>query len=453
MNTPRRRETTLRTRFALAAGLLVLVVIGMVGATAYAVTSNQLHRQVDEGLDSRMAQLVQTIRRRPAGWTFGGRPDDLFSDRDAVVQLIYPDRSSVYRGITALPVADGDVALLERPGRIRRDTVGVDGTTYRTLSVMLSEEAVLKIGLNTEDTENAQDAIRTWFMVIGAIGFAMAGMVGWLFAARTARPIEDLAATVEQIATTQDLDHTIEPGGEAEISRLARSFNAMLLSLRTSRLRQQQLVQDASHELRTPLTSLRANTELLGRPDLNEADRAAILADMRAEIDELADLGSELNSLATDQRTTESPSTVDLADVAAEIAARAQRRTDGPVTVQIDTDGTTTVLARPMQLERAVQNLVDNAIKFGPAGSEVRLVVGNGRIAVHDRGPGIGDADKPFVFDRFYRAVGSRSLPGSGLGLSIVKQFADDNGATVFVDDDPSGGAVVGIDFGGGTAG
>ena len=450
MSIARRGAMTLRTRFAVAAGLLVLVVIGMVGVTAYAVTSNQLHRQIDESLDSRMSQVIQAIRRRPAaGLDFGGRGNELFSDRDAVVQVIRPDRSAVYRGVAALPVSDGDLDLLASPSRVRRDTVNVDGTTYRTLSwVLPTNDGVLKIGLNTEETENAQDAIRTWFMVIGAIGFVMAGMVGWLFAARTARPIEELAATVEQIAATQDLDHSIEPGGEAEISRLARSFNTMLASLRTSRLRQQQLVQDASHELRTPLTSLRANTELLERPGLSDADRTAILVDMRAEIDELADLSSELSSLATDQRTAESSARVDLADVAGEIASRAQRRTDGTVTVDFDADGTTTVLARPMQLERAVQNLVDNAIKFGPAGSDVRIVVGEGRIAVHDSGPGISDADKPFVFDRFYRAVGSRSLPGSGLGLSIVKQFADDNGATVFVADDPSGGAVVGIDFG-----
>lgn len=450
MNTVRRREMTLRTRFALAAGVLVLVVIGMVGVTAYAVTSNQLHRQVDESLDSRMSQLVQAIRRRPAaGLDFGGRGNELFSDRDAVVQVILPDRSAIYRGIAALPVDDGDLDLLTSPARVRRDTVSVDGTTYRTLSwVLPTNDGVLKIGLNTQDTENAQDAIRTWFLVIGAIGFVMAGMVGWLFAARTVQPIEDLAATVEQIAATQDLDHSIEPGGEAEISRLARSFNAMLASLRTSRQRQQQLVQDASHELRTPLTSLRANTELLERPNLTDDDRTAILADMRAEIDELADLSSELNSLATDQRIAESPARVDLAEVAGEIAARAQRRTDGTVTVEVDTERTTVVEARPMQLERAVQNLVDNAIKFSPAGSNVRIIVGESRIAVHDGGPGISDTDKPFVFDRFYRAVQSRSLPGSGLGLSIVKQFADDNGATVFVDDDPSGGAVVGLDFG-----
>lgn len=448
MTASTRTGMTLRTRFALAAGVLVLVVIGMVGVSAYAVTSSQLHRQIDDGLDSRMDQIMQAIRRRPAaGFDFGGRRDDLFSDRDAVVQLIYPDRSTVYRGVVALPVEDGDIGLLGQPGRIRRDTVTVDGTTYRTLSWTLpTNDGVLKIGLNTEDTENAQDAIRAWFMVIGAIGFAMAATVGWMFAARTVRPIEQLANSAEHIAATQDLDHSIEPGGEAEIGRLARSFNTMLATLRTSRLRQQQLVQDASHELRTPLTSLRANTELLGRADLPEAERAAILADMRAEIDELAALSSELNALATDQRAGEDPVRTDLVATASEIATRSQRRTEGRVLVE--SAGDCIVVTRPMQLERAVQNMVDNAIKFGPAGADVRIVVTPASIEVHDSGPGIGDADKPFVFDRFYRAVQSRSLPGSGLGLSIVKQFADDNGAVTYVRDGADGGAVVGIAFG-----
>jgi two-component system sensor histidine kinase MprB len=219
----------------------------------------------------------------------------------------------------------------------------------------------------------------------------------------------------------------------------------MLEALRGSVARQRQLVQDASHELRTPLTSLRANTELLERGQLSDADRSSILADMRAEVDELADLSAELSALAIDNRTTEEPVSIDLSDIAQEIAVRASRRSGSPVTVHA-TPGTT-VIARPNQLERALSNLVDNAIKFTNDSSEIEIHVGSFRVEVRDKGPGIADVDKPLVFDRFYRATATRSMPGSGLGLSIVSQFATDHNASAYVLDNAGGGAIVGLQF------
>jgi two-component system sensor histidine kinase MprB len=209
--------------------------------------------------------------------------------------------------------------------------------------------------------------------------------------------------------------------------------------------RQRQLVQDASHELRTPLTSLRANSELLERASVSDADRAAILADMRAEIDELTALSTELSALAIDQKAAESPIDIDLGVVADEIATRAARRGGTAVSVHVTDD--VMVQARPHQLERAISNLVDNAIKFSGGTSEVEIHVGSKRVEVRDHGPGINDEDKPHVFDRFYRATATRSMPGSGLGLSIVSQFAEDHNASAYVLDNVGGGAIVGIQF------
>lgn len=111
------------------------------------------------------------------------------------------------------------------------------------------------------------------------------------------------------------------------------------------------------------------------------------------------------------------------------------------------TIGNTQVTARLHQLERPVGNLVDNAIKFSPSGSDVAIIINDGRIVVQDNGPGIATADKPHVFDRLYRATATKSLPGSGLGLAIVAQFAEDNGIATIVEDAPNGGAVVGLQF------
>jgi two-component system sensor histidine kinase MprB len=94
-----------------------------------------------------------------------------------------------------------------------------------------------------------------------------------------------------------------------------------------------------------------------------------------------------------------------------------------------------------------VSNLVDNAIKFTNDGSEIEIHVGSFRVEVRDKGIGIADDDKPLVFDRFYRATATRSMPGSGLGLSIVSQFATDHNANAYVLDNAGGGAIVGLQF------
>ena len=219
----------------------------------------------------------------------------------------------------------------------------------------------------------------------------------------------------------------------------------MLGALRLSSEQQKQLVQDASHELRTPLTSLRANTELLERDTLDAPTRDAILRDIRAEVDELTSLSSELSALASDQRLVEEPASVDLAEVAAEVANRASRRTGRTVTVIASEPQVVTV--RLGQLERALSNLVDNALKFCPVALPVEIIVNGKRIDVVDHGSGISDADKPLVFDRFYRSAATRALPGSGLGLAIVKQFATDHNAAVAVSDTSGGGATVTITF------
>jgi two-component system sensor histidine kinase MprB len=287
--------------------------------------------------------------------------------------------------------------------------------------------------------------MRMYFPLFAALAVLVSGAFAWLFASRITRPIRQLADTAETIAETQDLNRNIEVSGKDEVAQLGNSFNTMLIALRNSSERQRRLVQDASHELRTPLTSLRANAEILERASLSEQDRLAILTDMKAEVDELTALSAELSSLAIDQRAAEDPISIDLVDVVSEVAHRASRRTDTPVTVHVKNN--TVISARPHQLERAISNLVDNAVKFSGSSASVEIHVGSKRVEVRDHGPGISDEDKPLVFDRFYRATSTRSMPGSGLGLAIVSQFAEDNDANVYVLDNVGGGAIVGLQF------
>ena len=441
----------LRTRFVLVSASLMFVLATGISIGAYRIASNQLQSQVESSLDQRASRILQIMGRRGFNWNdaFGQGPVNqaiMQTEVDAITQIVLPNGQVLgRREYPRLPIERGDRSLSVDGRRINRSSTIIDRHEFKTLTVLANDGSLIQVAKDTQIILNAQRGMRTWFPIFAAIAVVISALFGWLFARRISRPIEDLAITAESIAATQDLDRTIIVSGSDEVAQLATSFNTMLEALRGSVARQRQLVQDASHELRTPLTSLRANTELLERGTLSDSDRASILADMRAEVDELADLSAELSALAIDNRTAEEPVSIDLSDVAQEIAVRASRRSGAPVTVHASSG--TTVDARPNQLERALSNLVDNAIKFTNDGSEIEIHVGSFRVEVRDKGVGIADADKPLVFDRFYRATATRSMPGSGLGLSIVSQFASDHNASAYVLDNAGGGAIVGLQF------
>jgi two-component system sensor histidine kinase MprB len=431
--------------------MLVFVIATAMSIGAYRIATDQLEKQVKASLNQRALSTIEAINRprRDFNDFFSSGPLDRAisqTEFDSITQII--DTNGILhkrRDLPDLPYEPALKALREDPARAYYSSVNLENHEFRMLSVASPDGTIIQVAKDTQILVDAQNGMRTYFPLFAALAVLVSGGFAWLFASRVTRPIEELAATVESIAATQDLNRNIEVSGSDEVAQLARSFNTMLVALRASSDRQRRLVQDASHELRTPLTSLRANAEILERATLSDEDRSSILADMKAEVDELADLSVELSALATDQRAAEDPVTVDLLDVVSEIATRSSRRTSAEVSVHSTDD--TIVSARPSQLERAISNLVDNAIKFSGATSAVEIHVGSKRVEVRDHGPGISDEDKPHVFDRFYRATSTRSMPGSGLGLAIVSQFAEANDANVYVLDNAGGGVIVGLQF------
>lgn len=442
---------SLRTRFAMLTSLVVLLVVAAIGVGAYYVSAQQLRSQVDRSLTQRMSQINEALveaERRIPGERRRNPVEESFiqTEFDAVTQLVDANGTIlVSYGRVDIPLTERDLEMARGGQDFYRSTVNIEGRVYRVYTMSFPEGGLLQVAKDMQEIESAKDGMRFWFIIIGAIGFVFAAFVGWLFARRVTKPIETLASTADVVAKTQNLDQRISIAGDAEVLQLAGSFNTMLGALSDSVSKQRQLIQDASHELRTPLTSLRANTELLQRAGLSDEDRISILDDMRKEVDELADLSKELSELAADQRSLENPVVVDLSELAEDVADRARRRTTGDVIVT--TEGDVTVVARQQQLERAITNLIDNAIKFSPTGSDIEIQVFDKRIQVRDHGPGIPDDDKPRVFDRFYRSTATRSMPGSGLGLAIVRQCADDNLATVYIEDAPGGGTIIGLSF------
>ncbi|MEA2135481.1 MAG: two-component system, OmpR family, sensor histidine kinase MprB, partial [Solirubrobacteraceae bacterium] len=204
---------------------------------------------------------------------------------------------------------------------------------------------------------------------------------------------------------------------------------------------QRRLVADASHELRTPVTSLRTNVEvLLAGHDLPERTRRGLLEDVREQTEELSALITDVIELARGEVPLSGVEDVRLDDLVRETAARVGRHLPG---TRFDVELEPTVVeGLPDRLGRAVANLLDNAAKYGPPGGLVSVVVDDGEVSVRDRGPGVPDAEAPFVFDRFYRGDSARGRHGSGLGLAIVRQVAEAHGGSVGVEAAPGGGAV-----------
>ena len=248
----------------------------------------------------------------------------------------------------------------------------------------------------------------------------------------------------ERVAATGDLEQPVDGSGGAEVGRLAGSFNSMLEALSASRRQQHRLVMDASHELRTPLASLQTNVDVLrSKREIPEETRTAIIDDIHAEIAELGDLVAELVDLATDVRTDEDPAPVELAELAAPIVERQARRTER--TIELDVRRRAVIEARPQAVSRAIRNLVENAAKFSPDDTSITVIVDGGAITVLDAGPGIPEAERSRVFDRFHRVEATRTMPGSGLGLAIVRQVAEAHGGSVSATEAPGGGAAVGF--------
>jgi two-component system sensor histidine kinase MprB len=254
--------------------------------------------------------------------------------------------------------------------------------------------------------------------------------------------VSRLASVAEEVSLTGDPDRRVEVGRRDELGRLATTFNAMLSALQRSLDAQRRLVSDASHELRTPLASLRLNVDVLTEnPDLPTGERKEVLTRVTDQVAELSRLVASVTDLARGEPPATEMSPVQLNAVAADALEAARR--DWPKT-EFDAFLNGGVLdGSAERLRVAFKNLLDNAAKFGPPTGPVEVRLTGGQFTVRDYGPGIADEDLPFIFDRFYRALSSRSAPGSGLGLAVVREIVVWHGGTVAAESAPAGGTIM----------
>jgi signal transduction histidine kinase len=256
------------------------------------------------------------------------------------------------------------------------------------------------------------------------------------------RPLRLLSNAVQHVVESKDFQPVAVPHARGEVATLTSWFNQLLRMVALMRERQTRLVLDAGHELRNPLTSLRANVDLLaldlqnGRLSIDQ--RTEIVGDVQAQLGELSGLVTDLVHLARDEDEVE-PQPVDVCEVVDGAVDRVRRRgQDRVFDVELQP---LFMMGHAESLSRAVVNLLDNAVKWTPSGGTIRVRLEGNRLRVSDEGPGIPEADLPYVFDRFFRGQTGRGTPGTGLGLSIVAKTVEDHGGKVQAGRGPSGGA------------
>jgi len=452
-STDHNQRMSLRARVTLLVAACVAGAVALVSLGAYLVVYNGLYDQVDEKLQARANSLVNDQRVVDTG---GAEiPGFYVQIADIRLDVINSAGLSVLRRAVPEPPpvarADVDVAAGRSESSLRTDAT--TGTRVLTVRYRLPETALV-LAQPLDSTKATLGKLAVVLIVIGAAGVIVAAGAGTAVARGGLSPVQRLTEATERVTSTGDL-RPIPVSGDDELARLTQSFNTMLGAVSDAQDRQRRLVADAGHELRTPLTSLRTNLELLlsaeqpGAPSLAAQDKVEIHDDLRAQLDELTQLIGDLVELARDDAPrTVLTERVDLVDVVEAALERARRRA-GTIRFDVSLQPWTLLGDAPV-LERAVLNLLDNAVKFSPPEATVRVDLrstgdGHAFLTVADAGPGISDADLPHVFDRFYRSQEARTLPGSGLGLAIVKQAAERHGGAVYAARSADGGALMAI--------
>jgi two-component system sensor histidine kinase MprB len=437
---------TFRRRLALSCAAAVAVAVVLGSVLAYLIVRGTLRGQIDATLRRQVTQVADMPVIGVSRTSVAQVPED-------AKQLLSAEPQVFTQYVPKGGGEAGDIAQLSNASDARDVSSGkrkpffadrrLNGVHVRVYTASIGPGNVLQTARPLTEVDDALAKLRWALAILTLGGIGLAVLLSRLATRTAVRPVAQLTATAEHVASTRDLSQRIAAQGDDEVSRLARAFNTMLEALEGSQRSQRRLVADASHELRTPLTSLRTNLEVLARggpPD--PGDRSRLSRDLTGQLEELTELVGDLVELARDDEP-EAPGAEDVSfdELVAGAVERARRHAPG---VRFETElEPALVHGVPARLDRAVANLLDNAAKWSPPGGPVEVRLRDGELTVRDHGPGIAAADCPRVFDRFYRADAARGRPGSGLGLAIVRQVAEGHGGTVSAEAAAAGGALL----------
>jgi signal transduction histidine kinase len=443
-----------RLRLTLAFAGVMAVVLGAIGAFVYLRLESDLDESVDQGLASRAQETSALLRASGTGLA---ESDAALIERDeSFAQVLSPsgtviDSTPQLGDEPVLGPADLGRAV-EEPVFVERDGVpGVEGTA-RLLAAPADrggQTAVVVVGSSLEDRDEALSSLASLLLVGGPVALLLASGAAYWLAAAALRPVEEMRIRAAEISDRSAGERLPVPVAKDELARLGNTLNEMLARLEEALERERRFVDDASHELRTPLALHRAELELALQYGGGEAELRRAIESAGEEIDKLIALAEDLLVLArageraAADRVEVGPLLEKVAERLGPLAAEGGRR------LSVDADGAGAVLADRRGLERALANLVDNALRHGGGPVEISARPGSDSVRLHvsDEGAGFPDAFLPRAFERFSRADAARSSGGTGLGLAIAAAVAAANGGRAGAANRPGGGADVWLEL------
>ncbi len=432
------RRLSLRARLTVIASVAVTVTALLVCTLAWLAVRRALVHQIDQQLRT----LAGPVRQLDPG-TIAAIPSTPLTAPSGNIRVQVRFSSGTTVGAPpntqALPFSARDLAVAAGTSSFANYTTHTSSGTFRVYTVLGPAGALVQLSRSLSDVDATLRGVEL-IMVLLVVGAAvLAAIAGRLIAGTALQPVNRLTRTATEIARTQDLQHPIVIDGHDELAQMGQAFNQMLAALGQSRQAQQELIENAAHELRTPMSSIRTNIELLvyAAGGLTPSDLKGLLADLDRQSIELSDLVTDLVALARSAGFDEPFVRIDLGDVVLGALDRARAR--NPQARFVHQTRSATVSVQPGAIERCIVNLLDNAVKFGPADPTIELrmtLTGDSHapfveVSISDRAPVIPDDQRERIFERFHRLDSARGVPGSGLGLAIVRQTVAAHGGRI----------------------
>ncbi len=428
-----RGPRTLRARVATAAAVAIGIATLVLGGGVLVVVGNALRQSLDDGLRARATEIVALQATTPALLDAPGALDSAVAGRALLVEVVDGQGRLLHRSLAlggrVLPAGD----LVARAVATGRPTLASRRAGDRHLRIAVApiapigggDAGAVVVAADVSDLNENLSDIRRVTLVAALLGVLAGVIAAWVLTRRAMRPLVRLTDAADAIGRSAAGDERLPaPATGDEVARLADTLNRMLASLESARERERRFVADAAHELRTPITALLGNAAFVAR---HGADPAAI-ADLEADAQRLSRTLDDLIALAREEGAGPPAGVVRLDEVV-------RRGASAPVVVTAPHP--VRVLGDEAALERAVRNLIENALLHGPAGGVVTVALeerdDRALVTVSDEGSGlVGDAAER-AFDRFWRGAETSGRPGSGLGLAIVRSTAERHGGTVRV--------------------
>lgn len=442
----------LPVRLRVAAAFALTTTLALVGLTLF------VHQRVQSTLVARSRASLTTqldalagvpARRRPK--VVAAMSGEFFAQVTSVNGAPLATSSQVKGSpklVGRLPPASGEVLRLHRPVWLASE----DEPEPSMLLLNRRGSQVVVVGTTNEAIEDTLDGVRNAFLVGGPIALLVASGLGYVVAGTALRPVERIRRQAAAISARNTGERLPLPAARDEIRSLGETLNAMLDRLSAGLQRERRFVAEASHELRTPLALLRVELDLaLARERTSDELRAALYS-ASEEVDRLTRLAEDMLFLATsdEDRFALARAQFDVGTLLGSIADRFRAKaTVERRSISVSGSFPLVLTGDRDHLDRAVSNVVDNALRHGSGNVDLAACGRNGLVtlSVADEGTPVAADVRGRAFERFSRGPGARSADGRGLGLSIVRAIVEEHRGTVTMNRTDAGRTVVMIEL------